>query len=57
LPLLWREHVIGWANVSVLGQSLTIEAGYLAGNPPRDRGFRRAFADERARLSEFLGLA
>jgi uncharacterized protein YcaQ len=57
LPLLWREHVVGWANVSVNGQELTIEAGYVAGNAPRGRGFRRAFADERARLREFLGLA
>jgi uncharacterized protein YcaQ len=57
LPLLWREQVIGWANLSVNGQELTIDAGYVAGHAPRDRGFRRAFADERARLSEFLGLA
>ena len=57
LPLLWRDGVIGWANVSVAGGTLTIDAGYVAGKPPRDRRFRQALADERARLGAFLGLA
>jgi uncharacterized protein len=54
LPLLWREHVIGWANVSVAGSKLVVDAGYIAGKPPRDRRFRQALADERARLTAFL---
>jgi uncharacterized protein YcaQ len=57
LPLLWRDRVIGWANASVAGQALTLEVGYVAGKPPGDRGFRRALADERDRISAFLGLA
>lgn len=57
LPLLWRDDVIGWANVSVAGRDLTIDVGYVAGRPPRDRRFRQALADERARLCAFLGLA
>jgi uncharacterized protein YcaQ len=57
LPLLWREGVIGWANVSVAGRVLTIDAGYVAGKPPRDRRFGQALADERARLGAVLGLA
>jgi uncharacterized protein YcaQ len=56
LPLLWREHVIGWANAAVTGTTLTLEVGYVAGTPPRDRGFRQALADERARLCTFLGI-
>ena len=57
LPLLWRDGVIGWANASVAGRALTIDVGYVAGQPPRDRRFRQALADERARLCAFLGLA
>jgi uncharacterized protein YcaQ len=57
LPLLWREQVIGWANVSVTGEKVSITAGYVAGKPPRDRRFRTALADESARLCAFLGLA
>jgi len=57
LPLLWRDRVIGWANASVAGGVLTLDVGYVAGQPPRDRRFRQALADERARLNAFLGLA
>jgi len=56
LPLLWREQVIGWANASVSGKTLTLETGYVAGRAPRDRGFRQALADERDRLAVFLDL-
>jgi uncharacterized protein YcaQ len=56
LPLLWRDAVIGWANASVAGRVLTIDAGYVAGRAPRDRQFRHALADERARLCAFLRL-
>jgi uncharacterized protein YcaQ len=57
LPLLWRDRVIGWANASVAGGALTLDVGYVAGQPPRDRQFRQALAEERERLSAFLGLA
>jgi uncharacterized protein YcaQ len=56
LPLLWRDRVIGWANASTTGRALTIDVGYVADQPPHDRRFRRALADERGRLSTFLGL-
>jgi uncharacterized protein YcaQ len=55
LPLLWRASIIGWANASVAGGVLTTEIGFVAGKPPRDRRFREALADERARLNGFLG--
>ncbi|HTM02746.1 MAG TPA: crosslink repair DNA glycosylase YcaQ family protein [Vicinamibacterales bacterium] len=57
LPLLWRDQVIGWATVSVRGEKLIVETGYVTGTAPRDRRFRQALADERARLSAFLDLA
>ena len=56
LPLLWRDHVIGWANLSVKDGSLVSEAGYVASAPPRDRGFRRALGEELGRVRHFLGL-
>ena len=56
LPLLWRDRVIGWANASIVGSAVQLDVGYVAGQPPRDRGFRRALAAERHALSAFLGL-
>lgn len=56
LPLLWRDQVIGWANVSVAGKTVTVDVGYVSGKAPRDRRFRAALADERARVTTFLGL-
>ena len=57
LPLLWRDRVVGWANASVAGRVLTINVGYVSGQAPRDRRFRRALEDECERLGAFLGLA
>ena len=56
LPLLWRDRVIGWANASVAERALTLDVGYVAGQPPSDRQFRQALADERAAVCRFLGL-
>jgi uncharacterized protein len=56
LPLLWREHVIGWANVAVKNRTLQLDFGYVASQPPRDRVFRRALEQEVHRLRVFLGL-
>ena len=53
LPLLWREHVVGWANVSVKGHVLTRELGYAA-TPPPGRVFQRELAAEMARMQAFL---
>ena len=57
LPLLWRDCVIGWANASVAGGALTLDVRYVTGQPPRDRRFRQALADERERVCAFLGLS
>jgi uncharacterized protein YcaQ len=55
LPLLWRDRVIGWANLSVVNGTLDVAIGYVTSRP-KDRGFRQAFDDEIGRLRIFLGL-
>ncbi len=56
LPLLWRDRVIGWANVSSQNGTLQSQFGYVAGRPPSDRAFRRALDEELDRLLVFLDL-
>ena len=57
LPLLWREHIVGWANVSVRDGRLAAKFGYVSGRAPRDRAFKAALDLELDRLRTFLGLA
>ena len=57
LPLLWRDQVIGWANASVQGERLQVQAGYVSGRAPREAGYAAALADEVGCLAEFLGVA
>lgn len=57
LPLLWRDRVIGWANVSVRGGTMNASLGYVAGQPPRDRSFRREIDTELERVRAFLSPA
>ncbi len=54
LPLLWRDEVIGWANLAATGGALTPEFGYVAGRPPRDRAFSRELEAEIERVRAFL---
>jgi uncharacterized protein YcaQ len=54
LPLLWGDHVVGWANLSFAEQRLSATFGYVAGKPPRDPAFRRALEEELARLEAFM---
>jgi uncharacterized protein YcaQ len=54
LPLLWRERVIGWGNVSLAGGRLQVDLGYVGADAPRDRAFRRALDEEMDRLRESL---
>ena len=54
LPMLWREQVIGWANLALNDEALTSDAGYVAGRPPRDRHFRSALEAEIERIRVFL---
>ncbi|HYR75847.1 MAG TPA: crosslink repair DNA glycosylase YcaQ family protein [Pyrinomonadaceae bacterium] len=55
LPLLWRERVIGWGNLSVKNGELKSEFGYV-GSQPRDRAFKRELEAELDRMRTFLGL-
>jgi uncharacterized protein YcaQ len=57
LPLLWRNRVIGWGNLAVRDGALHADIGYVASNPPRSRGFRRALDEELDRMRSFLGLS
>jgi uncharacterized protein YcaQ len=56
LPLLWRDRVIGWGNLAVRDGALAAEVGYVAGRPPKDRGFKQGLEAELERMREFLGL-
>ena len=55
LPLLWRDHVIGWSNVSVKNGEFKAELGYVE-SPPRDVAFNRELRAELDRMRVFLGL-
>ena len=55
LPLLWRDRVIGWANLSVKGGELVSELGYVK-TPPREAAFKRELAAELDRMRVFLRL-
>jgi uncharacterized protein YcaQ len=56
LPLLWRDRVIGWGNISVKDGALMSEIGYVDARPPRDRAFKRELEAELERMRAFLGL-
>jgi uncharacterized protein YcaQ len=55
LPLLWREDVIGWANLAVRDGVLVPDIGYVPGRVPTDRPHRVALDDELGRMALFLG--
>jgi uncharacterized protein len=54
LPLLWRDRVIGWANVSVQQGELRAELGFVELGRPSDRGFKRELEHELDRMRRFL---
>ena len=56
LPLLWRDRVIGWGNLSLKNGQLQSDFGYVTGHPPRDRAFARELDAELDRMRVFLGL-
>ena len=53
MPLLWRDAVIGWANLSVKNGELSSKLGYV-GSQPRDRTFKRELEAELDRMRYFL---
>ena len=54
MPLLWRDRVIGWANVSVSNGDLCCDFGYVTSSAPKDRVFKRELDAEIERLRTFL---
>ena len=53
LLLLWREHVIGWANVTRQDSRLGVAVGFVNGRPT-EKDFEPALEAEIERLREFL---
>jgi uncharacterized protein len=54
LPLLWRDSVIGWANVSARDGAVTSSLGYVSGAAPKEPAFATALDAEIARMETFL---
>lgn len=54
-PMLWRDQVIGWGNLSVKDGALLAEFGYVKSSPP-DPTFKRELEQELERIKDFLGL-
>jgi uncharacterized protein YcaQ len=54
LPLLFRDQVVGWGNLSFKDGKLGAELGYVAGKPPRERAFKRELEAELERMRAFL---
>lgn len=54
MPLLWRDQVIGWGNLSVVEGCLQAELGYVSGQAPTDQGYRQALDAELADMATFL---
>jgi uncharacterized protein YcaQ len=56
MPLLWRDRVIGWGNLSASDGTLQAQLQYVDGKPPGDPRFAEALDAELARMRVFLGL-
>jgi uncharacterized protein YcaQ len=54
LPLLWRDQVIGWGNVTLAGGTASVVVGYVSDTAPRSRRFTRELDLELDRLRAFL---
>ncbi|HEY6555927.1 MAG TPA: crosslink repair DNA glycosylase YcaQ family protein [Polyangiaceae bacterium] len=53
LPLLWRDKIIGWANVTAAAGAVDCQLGFVT-ERPKQRGFARALEAELADLQRFL---
>jgi uncharacterized protein YcaQ len=56
MPLLWRDDVIGWANLSVKNGKLVSDPGYVK-SQPRNRAFEKELKLELARIRNFLDIS
>jgi uncharacterized protein YcaQ len=57
LPLLWRERIVGWANIAVRERRMQVEVGFVGRSLRDDAAFVAAMDDELHRMHRFLGLA
>ena len=55
MPLLWRDRVVGWANLAVKNGALECDIGFV-GSRPGERSFSRALKGELDQFRRFLGL-
>ncbi|HEY9067185.1 MAG TPA: crosslink repair DNA glycosylase YcaQ family protein [Burkholderiaceae bacterium] len=56
LPLLWRDRVIGWGNLTrKAGTALRAEFGYVDAAAAREPAFKAALDEELDRMRRFLG--
>ena len=53
MPLMWRDEVIGWGNLTVKSKSLKAEFGYMKGKPA-GLDFKNGLEEELERLRVFL---
>lgn len=56
MPLLWRDQVIGWGNLTVRQGVLHAELGYVAGQPSERSGYTESLKTELAAMADFLGV-
>ena len=54
LPMIWRNRVIGWANVGLRDETVETQFGYVSGRAPKDRGFKSALEAEVEAMRTFL---
>ena len=54
LPMMWRDRVIGWANVTAGSKDPAYNVGYVESRPPRERAFARELEAEFERLRTFM---
>lgn len=54
LPLLWRDQVVGWGNLSFSEGRLSASLGYVTGKAPSARAFKQGLQRELADIERFL---
>jgi uncharacterized protein YcaQ len=55
LPMLYRDDVIGWVNISLEQDRLKVRPGFVRGRKPARGRFEEAFDEERRRFAVFMG--
>ena len=53
MPMLWRDAIIGWANVSMADGKMDVDLGFV-GKRPKDAAFQQALDAELAAMESFL---